>query len=246
MCLGCSMSQIIEKMVLAGLLSKEQTRLIENNVAHFTKTAEQDPEFLENAIEKLANPFGVMIPETLKMMGATALAAGGAALVGDLYRTAKNAIVKSRNYKAMIDSNPELSGMDAQAVQRAFNTLHNFNPSYAADPSVAGQYVKRQMETQGTDWGLLKNVIDAGRSLHTSRPSPIDYLTQPQTIAQMLQFENISPYAKAQQEEAAKKRREKRESEIHAQNLAKAEAARVAEELRVKRNIKFNQSLGLP
>lgn len=189
------MSGIIDKLTACGSLTQEQADRIRANVAEFEKCAEEHPEFHEEALQKLAGPFGVMVPETMRMIGATAVAAGGAALAGDVYRTAKDAIMKSRNYKAMLDENPELRHMDAKAVQKAFNTLSNFNPQYASDPMVAGDFVKNQVNQQGMDYNRLKNIIESGSVLSKGGPpSAANYMSNPATIAGLLRFQHNTPH----------------------------------------------------
>lgn len=116
------------------------------------------------------------------MAGRGALALGGAAgaaaaggialsLAGDLYEAAKRGITKSRDYKAMMEANPNLQKMPAKEVQKAFSVLHKFNPEFAGDPTVAGAWVGRQVNVTAmqpdeyANINALKPLIDARKSL---------------------------------------------------------------------------------
>lgn len=183
---------VLKKLASEGYLTPDQVAQIEQNVATFTKAAEQDPEFLQEAIEKLGSPFssmvggskgyGQMAVDTAKVLGATALVAGAANIVGDLYDTAKDSIMKSRRYKAMMDANPQLRRLDSKLVQRSFNTLHTFNPQYAADPTVAGEFVAQRAQQQGLDFNTLKNIVDASKNTRPTRNSVRNYVTDPKTV----------------------------------------------------------------
>jgi len=186
--------------------TKEQIALIEDNVNSFMKAAEEDPELYADALEKLGGPpLSEMALNTAKSIGTIALFAGAANAVGDLYDTAKDAINKSRNYKAMMDMNPALNEMDSTMVQRAFNTLHKFNPQYASDPTVAGEFVAQRARQQGLDFNQLKNIIDAGRATRPGRPSAMDYILNPNTIAGALK--ETASYPSGEEREAEMLRR---------------------------------------
>ncbi len=105
-----------------------------------------------------------------------AVAAGIAyALAGDMYDAAKRGITKSRNYRDMLDANPDLKQFDAKTVQKSFSVLHRLNPEFASDPTIAGSWVKRQAtfgeDTLG-DANSLKQLVDARKGLHDVRRLP--------------------------------------------------------------------------
>lgn len=90
----------------------------------------------------------------LALAGAAGTAAAGGiaiALAGDMYEAAKRGITKSRNYKGMMEANPNLKELPAKEVQRAFSVLHRFNPEFSSDPTVAGAWVANHATTAGMD-----------------------------------------------------------------------------------------------
>lgn len=75
----------------------------------------------------------------LTLAGASALAVGGA-LATDLYDAAKRGLTKGRNYKRIIEANPDLVKKvnDKAKLRMAFDTFHRFAPDITADPMMGG------------------------------------------------------------------------------------------------------------
>lgn len=105
-----------------------------------------------------------------------AVAAGIAySLAGDMYEAAKRGITKSRDYRNMLDNNPDLKQMPAKNVQKAFSVLHKLNPEFAAEPTIAGAWVKRQAtygEDSFGDANQLKQLIDSRKGLAETKKLP--------------------------------------------------------------------------
>lgn len=106
------------------------------------------------------------------LIGSAALATGGALVsagiggLEKLYDVMSNSISRSRGFKSMIETNPDLQKMDRTQVQRAYNTLHKFNPEMASDPLVSSSFVRRVAEMGAVspqDVGNLAIVRDRGR-----------------------------------------------------------------------------------
>lgn len=99
-----------------------------------------------------------------------------ASLAGDLYDALKRGITKTRNYKAMVEANPDLHDRSAKDVQSAFSTLHTFNPDFAADPHVAGSYVRQQLTLAGdsgqVDLHTLTSLVGARKNLADVKKLP--------------------------------------------------------------------------
>lgn len=117
-----------------------------------------------------------------KAVGMSALGVAGAAgagiayaLAGDMYDAAKRGLTKSRNYKNMLEANPDLKQLPAKNVQKAFSVLHRLNPEFSADPTISGAWVKRQStfgEDTFGDATQLKHLIDSRKSLTDLRRLP--------------------------------------------------------------------------
>jgi hypothetical protein len=168
------MSDFVEKMAAEGLLTPEQVDRIDRRVAEFVKAAQTDPSLLREAQEKLAaDPAGMFSHIPWKQTAGTLLAAAGIQAAGnaasDAYYGVKDAVKKARSYKMMLDQNPQLAKADSKAVQRAFNTIHSFNPQYAADPSVAGQFVQDSMELERMPIEQINQMVKARSDLANSR-----------------------------------------------------------------------------
>ena len=71
----------------------------------------------------------------------------GSALVNDLYSTARLAVTRNRNFKNMLEADPELKEHPAEKVKALFNTLHEKGgPEMSGDPLIASAFVKQQLE----------------------------------------------------------------------------------------------------
>jgi len=162
----------IEKLAAAGHLTDEQVERIGKKAAEMVKSYREDASFRKEAQEKLAlNP---MAQKMLKRVGyGTALGAGvtlgatTANLVREKLKERNDSISKAKNYKSMLEANPGLrtSGVDSKMVQRHFDTLHRFNPEYAADPMVAGTYVQNSLEMARPNIDALNNVVNARKNI---------------------------------------------------------------------------------
>lgn len=117
-----------------------------------------------------------------KAVGMSALGVAGAAgagiayaLAGDMYDAAKRGLTKTRNYKNMLEANPDLKQLPAKNVQKAFSVLHRLNPEFSGDPTISGAWVKRQStfgEDAFGDAAGLKSLIDSRKSLTDLRRLP--------------------------------------------------------------------------
>jgi len=130
---------------------------------------------------RIGGALGGAAKATGKYLGGVGAAAGTAALGGiavalasDAYGAAKRGLTKSRNYQAMLESNPDLREIPADRVQRAFSTLHRMNPTFSGDPTVAGSFVRRQTMTDLPEYNPneLKTLIDAHKNLQDADQLP--------------------------------------------------------------------------
>jgi hypothetical protein len=163
----------IAQMVKAGSLSLDQVHCIEQRVEKVANV-QLAPEALA-AIERLiqqgtrsggSHPLkfvqamtGRNALPTMAAIGAggAALTAGGigAAMAGSMgvhgVDRFVQAVKKGKDYKDMMEANPELARYDDGELQAAFNTLHKFNPELAGDPLVAGTFVRRVADADAID-----------------------------------------------------------------------------------------------
>lgn len=113
-----------------------------------------------------------MPPDLGHRLGNAALGIGAAAgasiaysLAGDMYEALKRGITKGRDYRQMMRANPDLSEMPASDVQKAFSTLHRFNPEFASDPTVAGAFVRKNALYQEFDTRQLSDLVTSRKNL---------------------------------------------------------------------------------
>lgn len=194
---------IIEKLASEGHLTEEQIERIGKSVAEFKEALDSDPALMKEAVDKLAFKFPTWVKPGATRVGfkqqaighamdVAPMAAGAGALGAALGLTqraagagvgaAKGSIQKSVNYKKMIEENPDLREADPNVTQKAFNTLHKFNPDYASDPMVAGTFVKNVVDQERIDIGTVNSLVQARKNL-ADRSGPTDLLGPATAIA---------------------------------------------------------------
>ena len=164
--------EIVEGLVKEGALSPEAAERARTSAADLVKEAglthvrvPTNQMIPQHVLQKLRQPKGLLQRLVDDPRGtAPALAAGGAAVtagglgagyVGHHAMSGADALVqalmKGHRFDKMLEVHPELEGYGEESLQLAFNTLHRFNPEMAADPLVAGTFVRRVMDAQGID-----------------------------------------------------------------------------------------------
>lgn len=92
-------------------------------------------------------------------LGAGSMIAGAAvAGVGMAAEKIYSAATKSRDFKRMLENNPDLQEhheRDPRMFNQMFTSLRSMNPNFSADPIVAGTYMRRMVENPLTAGGIL-------------------------------------------------------------------------------------------
>jgi hypothetical protein len=185
---------VIEKLAREGHLTAEQVDRIGRSVADVLEAVERDPALRKEAMEKLG--FGTFLkdPSLRKgfmrktlghMYDIAPMAAGGVALGGLVgaaqtlgekgIGAAAGSIQKASRYKKMVQENPDLAEADPNVTQRAFDTLHKFNPEYASDPMVAGTFVRNAVDQERIDIAAVNSLVQARKNMADQRGKR-DYL----------------------------------------------------------------------
>jgi hypothetical protein len=186
---------VIEKLAREGHLTAEQVDRIGRSVADVLEAVERDPAFRKEAMEKLGvgtflkNPelrTGFMKKTLGHMFDIAPMAAGAAALGGVVgvaqtlgekgIGAAAGSIQKASRYKKMVQENPDLAEADPNVTQRAFDTLHKFNPEYASDPMVAGTFVRNAVDQERIDIASVNSLVQARKNMADQRGKQRDYL----------------------------------------------------------------------
>lgn len=93
---------------------------------------------------------------------ATAVAGAGVAGLGVAAGKIYHALTKRRDFNQMLDANPDLLEQHASDPKRfnlLFTTLRTMNPAFAADPVVAGTYMRRMSENPLTAGGIAVEAL---------------------------------------------------------------------------------------
>lgn len=143
-----------------------------NNVQEIMQAAESDFEMQEMLKEAASESILGLHPEQWKNL---AMAGAGAAAIqvgGSLGQMAvdkvRNHMSYAKSYKGMVETNPDLAKADSKLVQRTFNTLHTFNPQYAADPMVAGAFVRSIVESARVPMDVINNIVAARKNIEST------------------------------------------------------------------------------
>lgn len=124
-------------------------------------------EFLE---EKKAN-FGGLLRQEAKNIpsmaargivhgGVAAGLAAGASLVAGAASKMLDAATKARDFKAMLEHNPDLADYHAEnprMFNQMFSSLRTMNPTFSKDPLVAGTYMRNMWMSPQSAGGTLTN-----------------------------------------------------------------------------------------
>ena len=211
---------IVEKLAAVGHLTEEQVERIGRNVAEIVKEAQADPALLKEALEKMGNPgfLRTMWSHTKQMApyaAASALLGAGMGFGAHAARSAFGGVAdqvqKAKSYKKMVADNPKLQEADPNVVQKAFNTLHKFNPQYASDPLVAGTFVQNVVDQERLDIGTVKSLVDARRAMAPTGRGMDFFQMPPHDIAQKLTPED--PASQERREQLNALRQQKAEYE---------------------------------
>lgn len=103
---------------------------------------------------------GAEIPKAIggAVAGLGVAAAGAAA--GKIYE----ALTKRRDFKAMLEHNPQLADAHAQdpkGFNQLYSTLRTMNPEFARDPLVAGSYMDRMVQNPSGIGGMATELLGA-------------------------------------------------------------------------------------
>lgn len=103
---------------------------------------------LRERLQKTASMWGTFKKQLVGGLAAgtaAATLAAGATAAGYGLGKLKDAIVKGRAMKSMLEANPHLAKQDSKQVHMTFNSLYHMNPDLATDPLTAGSFVTRSL-----------------------------------------------------------------------------------------------------
>lgn len=88
----------------------------------------------------------------------------GIALATDMYNAARRGLTSGRNWKRMIEANPELKEKHKlEEVRKHFNSLHRAAPDVAADPLAAGAAVHNLIQASGLEGQYARSLTDIAK-----------------------------------------------------------------------------------
>lgn len=119
---------------------------------------------------------------TAKNLGSGAALFGGALataiaadLASDLYHAIKSGLSRSKNFKNMVATNPDLKKHNPKDVKAIFDTLHHVAPELASNPTIAGSFVKNQLDyAGGIDVQTLQSLSSTEKNVNQARGLRLD------------------------------------------------------------------------
>jgi hypothetical protein len=167
--------ELIDKMASDGILTAQQVERIGRHVSDLMGAIDQDPSILKQAgvPDMVTKPgFWEIFKATLPQIAAST--AGGLAMAGGLYglqhmgntvsKHTIGAVQKDRAYSKMLEVHPDLVERDQKRTRLFFDSLHHFSPHYAADPLMAGEYVRQQMDSGAIPPATVQTVANVEKA----------------------------------------------------------------------------------
>ncbi len=135
-----------------------------NPIDQYLSVKEAGPvgDFARDTVRSMANPQALGNAAGVAVAGAAATALGAAAT--HAYR----AITKQRDFKAMLSHNADLVDEHAnnpQQFNQMYSSFRAMNPQFAADPIVAGTYMRQMAMSPSTaGHAIVSSLKDAPRT----------------------------------------------------------------------------------
>lgn len=184
------MNPLLEKLAQSGL-TKEQAQRAQQRAEGFLKDASSNWALKKELMEKMGfapweglktvgqtagRMFAPALGQSLAYAGAGAALAGGSIAARKGYEAIDRRLGKAKAYNEMVQARPELKDRDPKAVQRAFDSLYRFNPSYAKDPLVAGSFVDSISSSERLDLGTANALVTARKGMEGAPFDPAKYV----------------------------------------------------------------------
>lgn len=169
---------IIEKLAAGGHLSPEQVEALEKRANELAAEISKDPELMAklSSTQSFWEATKGSMKSMLPALAASAIFGVGMGAANSLIAAGKAPLKKAvekvqhgKRLDKMLDANPDLKREDQTKVRAHFATLHRFNPDYADDPMVAGEYVKQNLAMEGINFNTVKSIVDARKALTEAR-----------------------------------------------------------------------------
>ncbi len=176
-----------EAAVSLALLQRIQPAFVPDVVEDFQKIAKRVSEKTKEAGAKdFAKGVGFYAAGTV--------AAGlGLAIATDLYNAARKGLTQGRNFRRMMEADPELHGRDRQRLQQAFRVVQRNAPDVASDPLAAAALTAKYMDApeHGHDKNL-REMLELQRAKQEARYTPFSSIPKgpiPMTEAEQPSYE---------------------------------------------------------
>jgi hypothetical protein len=167
-------------------------KLIEHFAPEFMDDAIQEMRYISEHTDNLLKTAGIgdwarkgyaaakagakKTPGVAGKIGLVAATGAGAGLLTnmatDLYDAAKRNLTKSRNWKRIMEANPNLPEEihNIERLKPAFNSLQRYAPDLMADPFVGGAMLKAMAnQAPGNEHTFVKAILDTRKSLLDTR-----------------------------------------------------------------------------
>jgi len=130
-------------------------------------------------------PGGSRLPSLIGQAAAIAGVTVGAEAAANLMRRTINAITFNRDFKRVIDANPDLRNKDSQEVMDRFRILSTLGPTLARDPTIAGGWIRQTLEFPVITPTVLKDLVSVEREAREGQ-SMFGGISMPDMMSQHL------------------------------------------------------------
>jgi hypothetical protein len=148
-----------------------------NPVHEFLMLREKTAGFLSDLGKAVS---GSLTPEHLGPYFAPAIASAGVAAAGlgmkAGYDAIRERLTRQRDYKMMLENNPNLRGLDAKHVATVYNSFRRLSPTMARDPLLAGSFVYKTVSLSpesglSIDPMTAKTIAETQKSIQQAKSS---------------------------------------------------------------------------
>lgn len=99
-------------------------------------------------------------------VGATVAAGLGSAVASDLYDVVKRGLSRGRNFKNILNANPDLvKSFDKSQLRASFNVVHRYAPEFTADPTMGGAILHSLSQMPHSEHQIVEKLINARKNL---------------------------------------------------------------------------------
>ena len=154
------LDKVAASLVILEKMYPEDAGDVKENIAFILGKTEEGIKTASGLPDKASlGRFGLAV-------GASAAAGLATAVVSDLYDEVKRGLSSGRNFKNIINTNPDLvQAFGKSRLKSTFNLVHRYAPEFTADPIMGGAILKNLSEMPQVEHTMVEKLINARKNL---------------------------------------------------------------------------------